>query len=107
MAKDRYRKGITVGPAPVIEDRDGSQFYFGRENFKWMLIGLGLILLGFLLMMGGDANTVDGVRKTDFWNQDIFSFRRIRLAPIVVLAGFCVEAYAILKRFPAKVKTEE
>lgn len=72
-----------------------------------MLIGLGLIVLGFLLMLGGDANTVDGVFNPDAWNEDIFSFRRIRLAPMVVLAGFGVEAYAIMKRFPAKINTEE
>lgn len=106
MAKNKYSKGITVGPAPMIEGENPNNFYFGRENFKWMLIGLGLIVLGFLLMLGGDANTVDGVRNPDVWNEDIFSFRRIRLAPIVVLAGFCVEAYAIVKRFPTKNSAE-
>ena len=73
-------------------------FYFGKENYKWMLIGLGLILLGFLLMMGADANTVDGKYDPNSWNDGIFSFRRIRLAPMLVIAGFAVEVYAILKR---------
>ena len=73
-------------------------FYFGKENFKFMLIGLALIVVGFLLMMGADANTVDGKFDPTVWNDDIFSFRRIRLAPFLVIAGFAVQVYAILKR---------
>lgn len=102
MAKNKYTKGVTVGPGPVIPEEARNTFYFGRENFKWMLIGLGLILLGYLLMLGADANTVDGTYNPDSWNEDIFSFRRIRLAPMVVIAGFVVEVYAIMKRFPSK-----
>lgn len=75
-----------------------NNFYFRKENFKWMLIGLALIVAGFLLMMGSDANTIDGKYDPNSWNEGIFSFRRIRLAPFLVLAGFAVEAYAILKR---------
>lgn len=71
-------------------------FYFGKENFKWMLIGLACILVGFLLMMGADANTVDGKYDPNAWNDDIFSIRRIRIAPLLVVVGFCIEAYAIL-----------
>lgn len=73
-------------------------FYFGKENYKFMLIGLALIVVGFLLMMGPDANTVDGKYDPNLWNEDIFSIRRIRIAPFLVIAGFAVEVYAILKR---------
>lgn len=74
-------------------------FYFGNKNFKLMLIGLGLIVLGFVLMMGPDANTTpDGKFDPTYWNNDIFSFRRIRLAPLLVIAGFVVQIFAILKR---------
>lgn len=73
-------------------------FYFTKENYKWMLIGLALIVVGFLLMMGADANTVDGKYDPNNWNEGIFSFRRIRLAPLLIVAGFAVEVYAILKR---------
>lgn len=73
-------------------------FYFGKENYKFMMIGLALIVLGFVLMMGADANTVNGKFDPNSWNEDIFSFRRVRLAPFLVIAGFAVEAYAILKR---------
>lgn len=73
-------------------------FYFGKENYKWMLIGLAMIVVGFLLMLGADANTVDGKFDPNSWNEDIFSFRRIRLAPLLVIAGFVVQVFAILKR---------
>jgi len=73
-------------------------FYFGKENFKWMLIGIACIVVGFLLMMGPDANTVDGKLDPNVWNDDIFSIRRIRIAPLLVVIGFAIEVYAILKR---------
>lgn len=75
-----------------------STFYFGKDNYKWMLIGLGLILLGFILMMGPDANTVDGKFDPNVWNEDIFSIRRVRIAPFLVIAGFVVQVFAILRR---------
>lgn len=73
-------------------------FYFGKQNFKWMLIGLACIAVGFLLMMGPDANTVDGKLDPNSWNNDIFSVRRIRIAPLLIVIGFAIEVYAILKR---------
>jgi len=81
------------------EEAEEKFFYFGNKNFKLMLIGLGLILLGFVLMMGADANTTpEGKFDPNYWNEDIFSFRRIRLAPMLVIAGFIVQIFAILKR---------
>jgi hypothetical protein len=68
-------------------------FALGKENLKLMLIGLFIIILGFALMTGG--------RSTDpnVFNKDvIFSFRRITLAPIVVMFGFLFEIYAIMKK---------
>lgn len=74
-------------------------FYFGLQNYKWMLIGLALIALGFILMLGADANTKpDGTFDPNYWNEGIFSVLRIRIAPLLVIAGFVVEVYAILKR---------
>lgn len=75
-----------------------SGFYFGKDNYKWMLIGLGLIALGFVLMLGADANTVDGKYDPNQWNDGIFSVLRIRIAPLLVILGFAVEVYAILKK---------
>ena len=58
-----------------------------------MLIGLGVIVLGFILMIGG------GSKDPDVFNPDIFNFRRIRLAPALVLIGFGIEIAAILRSF--------
>lgn len=69
-----------------------NDFAFGKENYMWMLIGIGCIFLGFILMSGG------GSKDPNVFNPDIFSFRRITLAPIIVLIGFVVEIYAILKK---------
>ena len=65
---------------------------FDKENYKWMGIGLGLIFLGMLLMMGG------GMSSPDVWDESvIYSFRRITLAPIVIIGGLGVVAYGIFK----------
>ena len=74
-------------------------FYFSRNNFKLMLIGLGLIAFGFILMMGYGANAKpDGSFDPNYWNDDIFSVVRIRIAPLLVIVGFVVQVVAILKR---------
>lgn len=78
-------------------DNNRFNFLFGKKNYIFTAIGLGLILLGFFLMTGPDANTrPDGVYDPDYWNDDIFSWRRIRLAPLLVIIGFIVNIYAIL-----------
>jgi fumarate reductase subunit D len=68
-------------------------FALGRENYKLLIIGFVIIVVGFLLMIGG---------KTDdpsvFNEEKIFSFRRITLAPMVVLFGFIFEIWAIMKK---------
>lgn len=68
-------------------------FAIGRENYIYLIIGFVIIISGFLLMTGGkspDPNT--------FNEKEIFSFRRITLAPIVVLVGFAFEIWAIMKK---------
>lgn len=67
-----------------------NNFIFGRKNYLFMLIGLGIIALGFILMSGGGSN------DPNVFNPEIFSWRRIRLAPTLVLIGFGVQVYAIL-----------
>ncbi|MFN2260844.1 MAG: DUF3098 domain-containing protein [Psychroflexus sp.] len=65
-------------------------FIFEKDNYKFMLIGLGVIALGFILMAGGGSD------DPNVFNEEIFSWRRIRLAPTLVLIGFAIEIYAIL-----------
>lgn len=82
-------------------------FLFGKRNYLFMAIGLLLIALGFFLMTGHDANTrPDGTFDPNYWNEDIFSWTRIRLAPFLVIAGFCVEIYAIMTRPNTQKVTE-
>jgi fumarate reductase subunit D len=74
------------------ENKGKLNFALGRENYKLLAIGFAIIVLGFLLMLGGKS---DDPNK---FSENIFSFRRITLAPIVVLAGFIFEIWAIMKK---------
>jgi len=66
---------------------------FGKSNYTWMLVGAALILIGMLLMSGGKS------ADPNVFNADeVYSFRRITLAPIVIIAGFIVEIFAIFKK---------
>lgn len=69
------------------------------ENYKLMLIGFVIIVIGFILMVGGGSD------DPNVFNEDMFNFRRITLAPILVLGGFAFEVYAIMKK--PKKKREE
>jgi hypothetical protein len=71
-------------------DQVQNEFIFEKKNYTFMLIGIGIIALGFILMMGGGSD------DPNVFNPEIFSWRRIRLAPTLVIIGFAVEAYAIL-----------
>lgn len=65
-------------------------FIFKKKNYMFMLLGLVIIATGFLLMSGGATN------NPNEFNPNIFNFRRISLAPALVLIGFAIEIYAIL-----------
>ena len=68
-------------------------FALGKENYILLVIGFVIIVLGFILMIGGKSE------DPNVFNEDeIFSFRRITLAPMVVLAGFIFEIWAIMKK---------
>ncbi|SED20521.1 Protein of unknown function [Tenacibaculum sp. MAR_2009_124] len=67
-----------------------SSFLFGKRNYIIMLIGLAVIALGFILMAGGGSD------DPNVFNPELYSWRRIRLAPTLVLIGFGIEIYAIL-----------
>ena len=62
---------------------------FGKQNYIILLIGIALLVLGFLLMLGGGSN------DPDVFNEKMFDFRRITLSTILILAGFVVEIVAI------------
>ncbi len=76
MSKKESKKEENVAAKKV-------DFVFSKDNYKWLLIGMGIIVLGFILMSG---------------TEDVLDFRKITLAPIVVIAGFVTVTYAILKK---------
>ena len=66
---------------------------FTKDNYKWMLIGLVVVIIGLFLMVGGkspDPNV--------FLEDEIYGFRRTALAPIFIVGGLVIEVYAIMKR---------
>ncbi|MFP4018825.1 MAG: DUF3098 domain-containing protein [Bacteroidales bacterium] len=67
-------------------------FAFEKENYRLLIIAVLIIVIGFVLMAGGNAESPDQ------FNPEIFSFRRITLAPIIVLSGFALVIYAIMKK---------
>ncbi len=67
---------------------------FGKKNYQLMILGLVVIFLGYGLMMGAN-NDVESLTAT-FPKEDVYSTRRIVIAPIVIILGFIIELYAIL-----------
>lgn len=66
------------------------EFIFQKKNYIFMFLGIAFIALGFILMSGGGSD------DPNVFNEDIYNFRRIRLAPTLVLIGLGIEIYAIL-----------
>ena len=80
-----------MGEQKRKQQQTESSFVFDKSNYKFMLAGLGFIALGFALMAGGGSD------NPEVFNPEIYSWRRIRLAPALILIGFGLEVYAILK----------
>ena len=79
------KKGVKQGSNDV-------EFAIGRENFKYIAIGVGILVIGFALMAGGKST------DPNVFNPEIFSFRRITLAPVIVVGGFAFIIWAIMKK---------
>jgi membrane-bound ClpP family serine protease len=69
-----------------------SLFALSKENYKLMAIGFAIIVVGFILLAGGGSD------DPNVFSEDIFNFRRLTLAPVVLLIGFIFEIYAIMKK---------
>ena len=74
------------------ENKGEQKFALGKENLRLLMIGFLIILVGFVLMIGG------GSSDPAVFNKEIFNFPRITLAPIVVMIGFVFEIFAIMKK---------
>lgn len=94
MAKDVQKQSTTQ---PVQETKpnvsSSGKIVLGKENYYIMLAGLAIIVIGFILMSGGGYSDPNVFPK-----DDIYSTRRITVAPIVVIIGFAVEIYAVFHR---------
>jgi Protein of unknown function (DUF3098) len=82
----------TKAKASVVEQRNDT-LVFGRETFKWMLIGLGIMAVGFICMTGGS------MPSPDVWDESlIYSSTRTVIAPFLIMVGLGVQVYAIFKK---------
>ena len=90
---------ITANVKPKEESFD---MPIAKENYILLLVGIVIIVIGYFLMAGG-ASEDPNVFNAD----ELFSFRRITLAPIIILFGFIFEIWAIMRRPKEKIKTTE
>lgn len=74
------------------KQQNKEEFLFGRRNYIIMLVGIVFIALGFILMAGGGSD------DPAIFNEEIYNFRRIRLAPTLVIIGLAIEIYAIMAK---------
>jgi hypothetical protein len=73
--------------------RGNQVFLFDKSNYMWMIGGIVLILIGFMLIAGGKS-----ADPHQFNYEELYSFRRITLAPVLIMIGFALEIYAIMKK---------
>lgn len=93
MSKNQPDKKAGAAKATTMKEKtDDAAFAFGRENYILLFISIGLLLIGYALMAGGKAE------NPNVFNEEVFSFRRITLAPIIVMAGYAMGIYAIVKK---------
>lgn len=85
-------KSPTIKTASV-ENSSAGNILFTKDNYKWMLIGLVILAIGFFLMAGGKSTN-----PSAFNDKDIYSPMRITVAPILIVAGLLMEIFAIMKK---------
>lgn len=87
------KKTTTKTTAAGNVPKGNQVFLFDKSNFTWMITGVALILLGLVLIAGGKSPD-----PSKFNYDEVYSFRRITLAPIIMMIGFAIEVYAIMKK---------
>jgi hypothetical protein len=90
--KPEILKKKTVAAEPVRTKIDQKEFAFGKENYKFLLIALGFLFVGFILMIGGSSS------DPNVFNYGMFNFQRLTLSPILLMAGYVIGIYAIMKK---------
>ncbi len=76
-----------------IKKKNNNTTLFGKENYIWMAIGLAVVALGFFLMSGGKSSN-----SNTFNENEVYSTTRITIAPILIIAGFIIEIFAIMRK---------
>ena len=94
MKKTAPNKGNEASSNPLPSTQE-QKMPFDRSNYKLLIIGIVVIAIGYILMIGGKSE------DPNVFNEAVFSVRRLTIAPIVIIIGFIIEGYAILKK-PAK-----
>lgn len=77
----------------TTDKKQTSSTLFGKENYIWIIAGLAVMLLGLLLMAGGNSKD-----PNVFANDEVYSVRRITIAPILILLGLGIEVFAIFRK---------
>ena len=80
------------------QDKKSGECLCGKKNYTIMIAGIIIILIGFILMAGGGSD------DPNVFNEEIYNFQRIRLAPTLVLLGLAIEIYAIMANPKKKTK---
>ena len=91
--KAQPTKKITTASSKTTVPNQEANILFTKENFKWMIIGVAIMALGFFLMAGGKSPN-----PNVFNDKDVYSPIRITVAPILIVAGLLVEIFAIMKK---------
>jgi hypothetical protein len=76
----------------TVDNKNLEAFAFTRDNYKWVLIGLAFLLVGFLLLIGGGSD------DPNVYSDKVFNFQRWTLSPLLILTGYAIEVYAIMKK---------
>jgi hypothetical protein len=74
------------------DEKQPAEFAIAKDSYKYLAIGFAIIVLGFLLMIGGRSD------NPNVFNYEMFSFRRITLAPVIVMIGFIFEIWVIMRK---------
>lgn len=97
--KEESKQRLSIGDQLKAND---DKMALTGYNYKLILIGFGVVVLGFILMLGGKSSN-----PAEVFNYEMFSFRRITLAPILVLGGFAFVIYAIMTKRGRKDNEEK
>jgi uncharacterized RDD family membrane protein YckC len=93
MSKVKNTTAKNTAAKNTVAKEEKSKFMpFRKDNYIFLLIGLAFIAIGFILMIGGSSDNVDE------FSTDVYSFRRITLSSILIVLGFVIEIYAIMKQ---------